>query len=275
MDASSRIVKVLAAPAGPCASATRLSEGQVERSFAARRVASSSRAGRVIASLARASLVVSSLAMTTGCLITDPPQFKPAKHTRPFLANPDPLPGVIKVDSTLFDTTQSVIRFSADVFSQDDPVDPSTPSDFTAVSAVLYIDYGFTGGPGDDLQPYRFAFNKPRPLDPGTIDQTKRRVTLEWHPNVQRVDPGCHNATLTVSHVFDDVPCPACSDDSASITWQILRCSSSDGTCNDLPVTGTSSCEGLTNSCTAVRKKLEAQDAVLACPEDSTDGGAQ
>jgi hypothetical protein len=269
MDGTSRIDHHPAVPAALRTGATALS-GAVQPVRA--RPGQRGAAARVIGALARASLAVGALAMTTGCLITDPPQFKPAKHTRPFLANPDPDPGkVLAVDSQLIENTQSVLKFSADVFSQDDPADPSAPSDFENVYAYLYIDYGYTGGPGDDLQPFRYYFGK-RPLDPGTIDQTNRRVSIEWHPNVQRVDPGCHNAVLVVSHVFDDIPCPACSDDVATITWPLLRCDSTLHTCDNLPVTGPTSCKGLTNSCAAVRQKLG--DSALACPSDQADGGS-
>ncbi|MFT3775682.1 MAG: hypothetical protein QM820_60825 [Minicystis sp.] len=217
---------------------------------------------------------------STGCLISDPPQFRPAKHTRPFLveatADPDPR-AVLAVDSTLLGSSQSTITFSANVISQDDPVDSTSGSAFQQVKAWLYLDYGLAQDP---LLPYAFVIPPANELSPGaTLDDKSRRVSATWRPALQPVEPGCHTVTLVVSHKFDDLQCPVCDDDFSTITWQILRCNRSlgDDDCNKLPVAGTGSCEKLTNSCATVRAKLEAADAGLAaCPEDETaDGGAQ
>ncbi|APR85617.1 Hypothetical protein A7982_10966 [Minicystis rosea] len=179
--------------------------------------------------------------MSTGCLITDPPQYNPPKHTRPFFDNATALPplnSIVKVEGS----APTDITFEAFVFSQDDPVDPSSPSDFQQVEVYLYIDLGL-----QDSIPYRYAI-PPARLAPGaTLDQGGRKVQRTWRPNLNTVDYGCHTATLVAAHKFDDTPCPACADDSSAITWQILRCSQGD--CNTMPATGPQSCEGFTNLC--------------------------
>jgi hypothetical protein len=220
--------------------------------------------------LARASLGLGLAAMTTGCLITDPPQFKAQKHTRPFLveATADPDPSRVKVVDA-----QPFIPFSAVVISQDDPAD-STSSDFRQVHAWLYIDYGLTAL-GSPLAYYRYLV-PPNALDVGaTLDDTNRRLTATWYPGINKVEPGCHTATLVVSHKFDDHQCPACDDDWSSITWQLLRCSDSNGDCGALPVSGDRSCEDLKNSCTLVHNALGADAGASACPSETEDGGAQ
>lgn len=230
--------------------------------------------------VARASLGLALATMSTGCLLTDPPQFKPAKHTRPFLleatADPDPR-AVLVVDSALIPSTQNTLPFSANVMSQDDPADSTSPTSFQQVEAWLYVDYGLDDA--DPLSPpHRFAFPATR-LDPGgTLDDIDRRVKAVWRPGLQKVDPGCHTVTLVVAHKFDDLQCPLCVDDFSAITWQILRCDRTKlGDCDALPVSGPGSCESLTNSCATVRAKLEAEDAgVVACPEgEGADGGTE
>ena len=208
----------------------------------------------------------------TGCLITDPPQFNPPRHTRPFLieatADPDPK-SILTVDTQLLPTTQSAEEFSAEVVSQDDPSSTTMSTDFQQVTGWLYIDLGFDQG--DGKQPYRLAFPGSSIPAGGTLEQTGRRIRATWRPGSQIVDPGCHTATLIVSHRFDDIPCPVCDDDFSSITWQILRCDRSADGCKELPVHGDHSCEGLTNSCAVVRAKLGA--AALTCSEHA-DAGA-
>lgn len=250
-------------PAPPRSRATSLSE-----------VAGGARpAARRFAALAWASLGLVSAAMSTGCLITDPPQFKPPKHSRPLLdaTTADPDPGaVLRVEeSEIQNGTKSAIKFSADVISQEDSAD--TGSAFQQLEAWLYIDYG---SDADPLQPYSFAIRANK-IQPASSSDQKRRVEATWRPGLQRVDAGCHTVTLVVSHIFDDSLCPVCSDDHSSITWQILRCDNSKGDCDAMPLTGPGACKARSNSCAKVRETL--QDAgmeVAQCPEgETTDGG--
>jgi hypothetical protein len=203
---------------------------------------------------------------TPACLITDPPQFKPPKHTAPFLveSSADPDPRRVKVVNSATLKADQTITFSADVVSQDD-TDLASP--FHQVESRLYIDYGFKDAPG---QASRFVLNGSSLVNPGSLDQTSgRRVSASWIPDVYRVEPGCHTATLVVSHRFDpESGCWACTDDFSTITWQILRCDSSAGDCDALDLTG---CENLTNSCAVLRAST---DAGLSCPE-TADGGTQ
>lgn len=232
-------------------------------------------ARRVLARVACASLGVASLAMTTGCLITDPPQFKPPKHTRPFLdattASPDPKevivikgkPGVTGIGSK---------EFSASFTSQDDTGD----GDFNEVKAFLYIDLGFQN-PFDPLAPFvQVIPTTVTQAEGGSLSQTGRTVSAKWHLGPTDVALGCHRATLVVSHIFDATPCPVCNDDWSAITWQILRCDESNGDCGAMPLTGPTSCEGLTmNSCGVVRDAQIHSDAgVPECPSGASDAGA-
>lgn len=228
------------------------------------------------ARVACASLGLVSLAMTTGCLITDPPQFKPPKHTRPFLdpttADP-PLQPVFKIDGKLGVSAPVNIEFSAFVTSQDDTGDGA----FNEVQTRLYIDLGFKS-PFDPLTPFRQVHGGST-LASGSLDQGGRLVSATWHLLNQDVTPGCHRATLVVSHMFDQTPCPVCEDDWSSITWQILRCDDSNGDCAEMPIKGSGSCEDLDtdpNSCAIVRSaQLEADAGVPRCPVSATDAGPQ
>jgi hypothetical protein len=233
---------------------------------------------RAPTALARASLGLVPLAMSTACVIADPPQFTPPKHTRPFLvdatAEPDPA-AVLTVDST------SVVTFSADVISQDDQAGSASGAgggaagNFQEVFGFLYIDLGFNGP--DPLRPYSFAIQTSHALAGGTIDQTTgRQMSATWTPGSPPIAPGCHTATLMVSHIFDDIPCPVCDDDFSAITWQVVMCSDASGPdCQSLPIHGPGSCDGLTNSCAKVHEAMTLADAgVAVCPESTTDGGA-
>jgi len=217
------------------------------------------------AALARASLGVAVVTLSTsGCLITDPPQFTAQQHTAPFLvpssAEPDAR-SVIIIDSASIGTE----TFSAEVISQDDPA--GSTGQFQNVQSRLYIDYGFLAGPG---QPFRYVLPGTT-IGSGTLSQTTgRRVSASWFAGTNPVDPGCHTVTLVASHLFDDVPeCPACDDDFSTITWQVLRCDSSMGTCASLPVTGAMGCPPLAYSCELVHAE---SDAGSSCP-DLNDAG--
>lgn len=204
--------------------------------------------------------------MSTGCLITDPPQFKPPKHTRPWLdpitATPDPQLVVVIDDSKGLKS----LTFSADVTSQDDTDD----GPFSKVDTRLYIDLGIQN-PFDPTTPYVHAIDGDVLL-PGSLDQTGRRTSAVWNFSSRPILPGCHRATLVVSHIFDRNPdCPVCPDDFTAITWQILRCNGSDGDCGELLV---DSCPELKSSCATVRDELMRADAGIAqCPSDA-DAGA-
>lgn len=221
---------------------------------------------RRIALLACASLGLVVAAMSSGCLITDPPQFKLPTHSKPLLdqTTADPDPALVKLVQNA-DLTKK-ITFSAEVTSQEDP--PGT-SDFDTLHARLYIDYGTP----NEFQAYRYAL-------PTTIRTTdgKRRVSADWIPASWPVGPGCHRATLIVMHAFDDfTQCPTCPGDYSTITWQLLRCDMSEPpSCDALPISGTGSCEGWTNTCSAVRGNLmDAGVELPLCPESATEDGGQ
>jgi hypothetical protein len=218
--------------------------------------------------LARTSLVLGVLAMsTTGCLITSTPQFTPDQHTRPFLDVDSAVPNtreVVKVDTVdLLLHPHTPMTFSANFISQDDAA--GGPSPFQKVASRLYIDYGTTAA--DQQQPFVWvAFGTD--VNPGTLDQTNRRVQADWYPETDIVSPGCHTVTLIASHLFDTpTQCPVCGDDFSTVTWLVNRCDTSTGSCDDLPVP----CPTITTSCVqAQRDNPEA----TACPE-AVDGGVQ
>lgn len=222
---------------------------------------------RRLALLACASLSLGVAVMSSGCLITDPPQFKLPTHTRPLLdpTFADPDPGAVKVvrESQI----QTPITFSAEVISQEDAAD--TGGAYQRLEAWLYIDYGSTLDP---QLPYSFAI--PASIKVGT--NGKRRVSATWRPASPYSDLGCHRATLVVSHIFDDTLCPVCTDDYSTLTWQILRCDESKGDCGALVLSGTGSCEGLTNTCADARQRqAESGLEPRMCPDDDTaDGGS-
>lgn len=204
--------------------------------------------------------------LATGCLITDPPSFSAPKHTKPFLdaasASPDPR-AVVVVDDVLLATSTPWQTFSANVISQDDPADSNGL--FQNVLTNLYIDYGFDQIPG---LPWRYSFGGTT-LGPGTLDQsTARPVSAKWYPTQFMVEPGCHTATLIVSHMFEEESkCPKCDNDYSTITWTVLRCDRSKGDCDSLPL---DSCAVQPKtSCRTVNQMSDASE----CPE-AADAGA-
>jgi hypothetical protein len=200
--------------------------------------------------------------------VTNPPQFIPQKHTAPFLvaATAAPNVGTVKVVDTQDPQALAHVTFAADVISQDDP--PDSTGQFQEVHSRLFIDYGVEIAVG---MPFHYAIPGTR-LAAGTLDQTTgRRVSATWSPMADAVLPGCHTATLMASHLFDEQSmCPVCADDFSMISWQILFCDSSQGTCNALPIMGPGQCQAITTSCAAVESK---SDAGSSCP-DLVDGGA-
>jgi hypothetical protein len=231
-------------------------------------VAWSDRAARATAGrMARLSLGLGALAMsTTGCLITDTPQFTPQTHTAPFLvaatADPDSRTIVIVDNDTL------AVTFAADVISQDDP--PDSTGQFQEVNSRLYLDYGIPGGGGLPFPYYPIPGGM---VNAGTLAQTTgRRISATWQPPERDVPLGCHTATLIVSHIFDEQSgCPVCIDDFSTITWQVLRCDSSmPGNCDELPITGAGACQAPTTNCATAESE---SDAGSSCP-DLSDGGA-
>ena len=220
--------------------------------------------------MARLWLGLGALALsTTGCLITDTPQFTPQTHTAPFLvaasAYPDPHTVVI-VDVVEGQNPPPVI-FAADVVSQDDPL--GSTGQFQFVYSRLYLDYGVQGTGGLPFPDYPISGEH---VAPGTLAQTQgRRVQAQWLPGERDVSLGCHTATLMVSHLFDDQPgCPVCPNDSSMISWQVLRCNSSlpGNDCNALPILGPGMCQPITTGCPSVEA-----DAGSSCP-DLADAGA-
>lgn len=203
--------------------------------------------------------------MSSGCLITDPPQFKLPAHTRPLLdattANRDPS-DVVVIDET---NAHTPVTFSVDVISQEDV---SENSEFHKLQARFFIDYGAPA----DLKPYLY-------LGPTQITSSpdgKRRVTAQWFPDAQPVGSGCHRATLFVMHAVDSfTQCPLCADDYSTLTWKILRCDRSKGECDNLVLNGLGECPELTNTCPTLRARLaDAGIEVDSCPEADTDGGS-
>jgi hypothetical protein len=224
-----------------------------------------------VRSLAWMSLALGLLIMSaTGCLITDAPQFQAQQHTAPFLvaSSADPDPRSVVLWDTI-DPPMAGQTFSADVISQDDPA--GSADLFTQVGARLYIDYGLSAGVG--LPPFRYVLGDSMLPSGGTLDETSgRRISVTWYPSYT-VETGCHTATLVVSHIFDEMGCPACDDDFSTLTWQVLACAESNDTCNALPVSGTAGC--LPAPLTSCETFHAQSDAPSTCPGITADGGAQ
>jgi hypothetical protein len=205
---------------------------------------------------------------TSGCLITDVPQFQAPKHTEPFLlescADP-PVSSVVLVKSS--DLNEQTFR--ACVVSQDD-----ASGTFAQVSSKLYIDYGF---PAATTQPFRYEFPGTSLTPAGTLDAPMQRTVLaKWLPAINMVDLGCHTATLIVSHNFDMLTsCPICTDDFSTLTWQILRCDESMmGNCESLALTGPGQCMPAAVDATCPAVQATAAGAT-PCPDAVPDGGVR
>jgi hypothetical protein len=175
--------------------------------------------------------------------VTSTPEFPDPQPTAPYLlaslAKPDPRQVYV------FNTTESTsfITFSANVVSQDIADDPI----YGHVSVLLYIDYGFPDNPNPAL-PYLEVFESPNsPLEPGSLEQTDRRASVNWYPNKSLL--GCHTATMVASHRFTGgARCPADANDYSMITWQVFVCDSSDGK-NGCDLLDLSACKGWSRSC--------------------------
>jgi hypothetical protein len=206
---------------------------------------------------------------TSGCLITDVPQFQAPKHTAPFLLESCAQPSVSEVVLVKSSDLSTPIVFGACVVSQDD-----ASGTFSQVSPKLYIDYGVAASP---TQPFRYEFGG-KPLTPGgTLDDPKQRsVSVQWLPDIDQVGLGCHTATLIVSHSFDMLTsCPLCTDDFSTLTWQILRCDDSMmGNCGSLPLAGPGQCmpPAVNATCAAVQST---DTEATPCPDAVPDGGAK
>lgn len=250
MDGIPLTAPSLVVPRAPRSAATALSH-------AARRAGGGR---RVLSAVARASLTLAIAAMTTGCLITDPPQFTPPVHKRPLLdaslSLPDPNQVLVVDDVEIAKGTQTQISFSATLTTQDDP---DVSSAFHRTTASLYIDLGIdTHG----AEPWEYRFTQE--LEGGaTYEDPPRPVTFKWRPEERAVTKGCHTITLLAAHRYDEESkCPSCADDYDFITWQVLRCDRSASDCDKLPV----DCDKL--------EKPWAPPPNARC-DASADGGAQ
>jgi hypothetical protein len=154
---------------------------------------------------------------STGCLVTTTPDFTPPKQTRPFLvpATADPDTRNVQIFDAPQGTAGLPFSFSADVVSDDQG---------QQVLVALYIDYGKPNAadfPFADMIP-SFA-----PVKAGTMADTTVRRAVAKGKFENPLKPGCHTATLVVTHQFDTVSrCPACLNDSSQITWPLYRCDS-------------------------------------------------
>jgi hypothetical protein len=214
--------------------------------------------------------LVASLLHAAGCLITQAPQFREPPVTAPFLvpgAATPPASEVVVVDLSTMPVTAISVTFSAPVISEDDQ--PDSPGPDAQIEANLLIDYGMTAADG---KPYRPPLILGNTLDAGMLDETMGRMaTALWTQVDHLLEPGCHTATLMVSHQWTNpAVCPVCADDIGSITWLLFLC---DGTvpagmpnsCHDFdptmcPLDNRSS---VANDCPTYMK---AQDAGGTCP---------
>jgi hypothetical protein len=170
--------------------------------------------------VARVSLVLV-VAMFVGvptCLVTSTTEFPEPRATPPFLhltgalATPTggigvPVTKVVVLDPKKPDLP---VAFSADVQSEDRG---------RSLLARVYIDYGSTSAGA------RNPFGGGDQLPPGTFDQVRRIAAYASTSFIadSMAKPGCHTATLVVTHKWDNLnDVPERQDDTAIAVWFVL-----------------------------------------------------
>lgn len=102
------------------------------------------------------------------------------------------------------------------------------------VELVLLRNFG--GGPAEG-RPYEESV-RVGDLEPGTLRDGKRAVTLEWfETGANGRDYDCAAITLLATHAYrggtgSDFYCPADPDDVDTVTWLVLRCRAFDDACS-------------------------------------------
>jgi len=209
----------------------------------------------------------------SACLVTSTPSYEAPERTPPFLsaqsAQPD-LRQIKKIDLDLFSSNTS-IEFGAAVRSEDNGA---------PVFGRLVLDYGvLNSGPGN---PYRQDLGDWVQIPASTLDAPPRKLAAQWFPASDTPTDGCHNVTLFATHDtgFNNGGCPADPTDFDFLSWTILVCKGSLGSCCDptaLPEDG-----GCTQfQCPAISSDVRCDGAAdtaaldsQADPSDIDPGGA-
>src|SRR5260221_4751818 len=161
-----------------------------------------------LAWLARASLIV--LLMGLGgqsCLITASPELPTPKRTPPYFASLSPPTFQVQRLTSLGTSPSSLTEIGFDVVSED----LGQP-----ILGAVYLDFHGFGS----LEPLAVITGiKPAKIPAGHMaDQDARHGSAQF---AITGSPGCHSATLVLSHEFNgpDDPRPADTNDTAIATW--------------------------------------------------------
>jgi len=174
--------------------------------------------------VARSSLVLGAMVVTSsGCIVLGDPQYREPEQTAPRvtpLTRPEEL-----IKATAEDDGSWLVNFRVAIESEDAGEE---------VRLVLLRNFG--GGTAEGL-PYEAAVQNGT-LEPGTLGDGKRTVTLPWFDTgATGQDYDCAAITLLATHAFregigSDYWCPADPDDADTVTWLVLRCRADDEACS-------------------------------------------
>jgi len=159
------------------------------------------------------------------CLVTSSPTFEDPQRTPPFLMATGARPDLRQIKVVDESGTPDPIEFAAGVRSEDNGDN---------VYGHLVLDYGVSPPGGPANQPYLQSLQLPFSIAPGTLDDTTTRtLSAKWYPGSAKAPVGCHTVSLFASHEFDNNGCPLDSTDFDFLTWTVLVCNMTDGSCCD------------------------------------------
>jgi hypothetical protein len=192
---------------------------------------------RLVSAVARASLCGLFAMSLEACLVTSSPTFEDPERTPPFLvaatAQPD-LREILVVNK--FEVSNPLV-FSAGLRSEDNG---------ESIVGLVVRNYGVEGS---DTKPYEDELGR-RVAEPGTLDDTSRRLSVPWYVNKADIN-GCANVSLLAMHKVDEITgCPVDPVDFDFLTWTVIVCEGSMDCCD--PTAGPGEEDACSN---------------LACPE--------
>lgn len=172
-------------------------------------------------------LVMTVAGATSGCLVTDSPDFSPPARTAPQLF--PVLPTTEFIRALTGESGYQLPKFDANVLSEDAGDD---------LESALLIDYGVEGPGGD---PWLTATPGPT-LPARSLADGPRLVSAGWNPF--NFGAGCHTVTMMVTHAKWGVNpgywCPKEANDYATLTWVVALCGADVSSCtfDDCPIRG-------------------------------------
>ena len=162
--------------------------------------------------------------LSNACLLLGEPNTDPPKRTRPVLRRPDPPENEFTRLLRNADQVYDAVHFRAEVRSEDAGQDLDT---------VLLIDYGKPNPAGE---PWLDAVPGPI-LQPQTIADGWRSISIDWLPKEALTGAGCHTVTMLVTHEItrataDGYFCPRDLDDYDTQTWLVVLCENDASACD-------------------------------------------